>query len=131
TGTTWIPTTDLASGNWTWWVRIRNASGAAGPWSTASVLNTSGRTQLLTPTGSTSNRTPAFTWTAVSGATSYALQVNNITTGQNNIIREDALTATSFTPSTALPTGTYRAWVRALNSATAGAWSLVLEFEVV
>ncbi|MEZ6123256.1 MAG: choice-of-anchor Q domain-containing protein [Planctomycetaceae bacterium] len=130
TGTTWIPTADLLSGSWTWWVRIRNASGAAGPWSNTAELNTSGRTQLLTPTGSTSNRTPTFTWATVSGATSYALQVNNITTGENNIIRENALTTTSFTPSTALPTGTYRAWVRALNSTTAGAWSLVLEFEI-
>lgn len=130
TGTTWTPSPALTSGDWTWRIRSRNSSGATGPWSTASGFSTSGRTVLLAPGSTTSNRTPTFTWQSVTGATRYILQVDNLTTGADRVIREDNLTGTAFTPSAQLTPGTYRAWVRSISSASTAPWSLQLDFVV-
>ncbi|GAB5440971.1 MAG: hypothetical protein Fues2KO_13200 [Fuerstiella sp.] len=130
--TSWTPSTALATGPWHWWVRAKTASGAPGPWSARQTTDTSGRTTILSPSGSTSDRRPAVTWASVDGATHYMFQLDNLTTGQNNVIRENHVTDNLFIPSTELTPGSYRAWVRAVDGTNGvnAPWSFRAEFEV-
>jgi hypothetical protein len=91
-----------------------------------------GRPVMTAPSGAIVAQTPTFTWTNVSFAARYDLWVNNLSTGQSQVIRQENITATSFTASTSLPAGEYRTWVRAINSADqAGDWSVPLDFIIV
>ena len=63
----------------------------------------------------TTNTTPTIDWNDVQYASVYDLWVNNRTTGQSQIIRQSALTVSTFTPSTPLPLGEYSIEVRAAN----------------
>ncbi|MEZ6121955.1 MAG: peptidylprolyl isomerase [Planctomycetaceae bacterium] len=79
---------------------------------------------------------PTITWTAASGAESYDLWISKME-DQNpavvetaGVIRQNAITATSFTASSDLSTGIYRAWVRTRNGSTTGAWSTPFDFSV-
>jgi predicted phage tail protein len=83
----------------------------------------------LAPTGSTSNATPTFSWSAVNGAAVYDLCVQ---IGSTQVIRQQSLTTTSYTPSAALTKGSYRFWVRAINAkGDVGAWSAEADFTIV
>ncbi|MEZ6126307.1 MAG: choice-of-anchor Q domain-containing protein [Planctomycetaceae bacterium] len=129
TGTSFTPSAPLAAGEWTWTLRAVSISGP-GTWSAETAFTTNGKTQLLTPASSTADRTPTFSWQTVSGATGYMLQVDNRTTGAANVIRENSLTTNSFTPTTSLTPGNYRAWVRAVSSTATGPWSVQYDFTV-
>lgn len=73
---------------------------------------------------------PVFQWTAVSGAASYWLRSRSV--DSVNVIRQTALTATSYTSSTTLQAGAYRAWIRAVStSGEVSIWSRSIEFTVV
>jgi len=68
--------------------------------------------------------TPTFTWELVTGATSYQIQVDNDSNFSSPI--DNTVTATEWTPATALTSGAYYWRVTALNShGTPGAWSAV------
>ncbi|MDA1016240.1 MAG: hypothetical protein O3A00_17510, partial [Planctomycetota bacterium] len=64
---------------------------------------------------STTDTTPMIDWNDVQYATLYDLWVNNRTTGESQIIRQSALTVSTFTPSNPLPLGEYSIEVRAAN----------------
>ena len=129
-GTNWTPTVPLASGDWTWRIRPRSANGQTGIWSPSNSFSTSGRTTLLAPGGTISDRTPTFSWQGVTGANRYSLQVDNLTTGVSRIIREDNLTGTAFTSASPLTPGIYRVWVRAVSSSNVAPWSIEIDFVV-
>src|SRR5437867_225596 len=83
TGTCSItPATALANGAATWWIQTWNPSGY-GPWSDAlafSVISGGGlpgKATLVAPSGTIGTNLPAYTWSAVSGATYYLLYVND------------------------------------------------------
>lgn len=134
-GTSWTPSQDLATGNIRWWVR--DMASTSGGWSdvgNASIGagSVSSPTQVLSPTGSGTDTTPTFTWQAITGSSRYILHVQDLTTG-NVVIRKNQLTTTSFTPSTALASGNYRVWVKAIGSSgefTDGTWSTPVDFTV-
>lgn len=130
TGTSWRPTAALAAADWNWSIRPVNSLGNSGEWSPPLQFSTSGRTSLVTPAATTTDRTPLFSWLPVTGAIRYLLQVDNLTTGASQVIREDQLTQTSFTPATALTPGNYRVWVRAVSSSAVGPWSVQRDFTV-
>jgi len=89
------------------------------------------RPDVTGPTGAGIGPRPELTWTAVTGAAGYDLWVDNLTTGQRQVIRELNLTATSYTPSFDLTAGTYRVWVRAIAAnGPASAWSERFDFDV-
>ena len=129
TGTSYTPITALADGEWTWSIRPVNASGV-GTWSAETEFTTNGLTKLLTPGTLTTDTTPTFSWQPVTGVVAYSIQVDNQTTSTANVIREDGLVTTSFTPTTSLTSGTYRAWVRAISSTANGPWSTQFDFVV-
>ncbi|MEZ6059115.1 MAG: FG-GAP-like repeat-containing protein [Planctomycetaceae bacterium] len=130
TGTSFTLTIER-SGEFTWAVRGVDSSGAPGPWSLPVAFNTNARVTLLTPGDSTSDTTPAITWTAVPGAVRYVIQVNNLTTSTTKVIYDENVTEASFTPATPLPAGEYRVWIRAISSDTFGSWSRSLDFTIV
>src|SRR5262249_13698519 len=68
------------------------------------------------PSSPTANVTPTFTWTTSAGAVRFDLWVNNLTTGQTQVIRQPLFT-NSFTPTVAagLKAGSYVAWVEAFD----------------
>jgi hypothetical protein len=86
---------------------------------------------VLSPSGTTGNTTPTITWRVVDGAARYDLWVDQLG-GQSQIIREQNLTTTSFTPTTPLAcTGNYRIWVRAISTTDEDSdWSIPLDFTI-
>lgn len=83
----------------------------------------------ITAPGDGFERRPTFTFTESAGATHYELWVNRVG-GPAAIIREQTLTATSFTPDQDLPTGDYVVWVRAYNGQASAAWSAASFFSI-
>jgi hypothetical protein len=130
TNLTWTPATDLPAGEWTWSIRPQTTSGP-GAWSAPRSFNTSGQTRITRPLDTTTDTRPLFRWLTVAGATRYIIQVDNLTTGATSVIRENNLTDTTFLPATDLTLGSYRVWIRALNSNSAGLWSRQVDFEIV
>ncbi len=128
----------LPQGSYLAWVRAANGNNEFSPWSagysfTVDVLPP-GTPKMLGPTGPVVNLTittsnPTFKWTAVDRAVKYDLWVNNVTTGQFQIIREKNIIGTEYLALNNLPQGNYRAWVRGINSANeVGEWSTVYVF---
>ncbi len=128
-------------GNYVAWIRAANGNGEYSPWSTGlrftvDILPPS--TPVMTgPVGATgtpkliTTLNPTFTWTAAARAVRYELWVNNMTTGQFQIIRRSDITTTSFTSLTNLTQGAYRSWVRGINSAgEVGEWSPMFTFTI-
>ncbi|MEO2016523.1 MAG: S8 family serine peptidase [Fuerstiella sp.] len=128
---TFWQTPDLGAEEWQWWVRSVDAAGIAGTWSDAATIDTSGRAIGLSPL-TTASSTPTFLWTAVFGADRYILQVDNLTTGTAQVIRDGALSTAHYTPNTALAAGSYRFWVKALSNTNpiAGFWSIGIDFTI-
>ncbi|MEZ6123936.1 MAG: hypothetical protein R3C49_12255 [Planctomycetaceae bacterium] len=131
-GTSWNPAADLPAGTIRWWIRA--TAPAATSWSApgTAVITGSDRSSVLTPMGSLTDTTPTFSWSSVSGSTRYILHVQNLTTG-SVVIREDNLTDTSYTPTTALTSGSYRVWVKAIGPSgnfTDGFWSAPVDFSI-
>ncbi|MCA9058287.1 MAG: hypothetical protein KDA85_07295, partial [Planctomycetaceae bacterium] len=134
------PTSTLPQGRYVAWVRAINANGEAGAWSPGysfdvdlEVPTTPTITGPVGTNGSLTipNADPIFTWTAADRAARYDLWVNNVTTGQVQIIRNQNITSTSFQSADFLPQGTYRVWVRAINAADeVGAWSKGYTFTI-
>ena len=130
TATNWTPSSDLPAGNYRWWSIAANAN-YRGQWSKPVDFYVGGRTELLAPTGSGNDTTPTFNWKPVTGAASYQLWVDRADTYVSAIINIGGLTATTYTPTTALPLGNYRAWVRAVSTTgVVSDWSEVLTFSI-
>ncbi len=130
TATNWTPSSDLPAGNYRWWTIASNAN-YRGQWSKPMDFSVGGRTELLTPTDPGNDTTPTFAWKPVTGAASYQLWVDRADTYVSAIINVSGLTATTYTPTTALPLGTYRAWVRAVSTTgEISGWSEALTFSI-
>jgi hypothetical protein len=138
TQTFFDPTTVFTQGSYVAWVRGFNGSDEAGPWSPAlrfavDILPPS-RPQMTGPIGVNGSRVvntlnPTYSWTAAERAERYELYVNNITTGEFQVIRRSDITGLSFTSLVSQKQGEIRAWVRGINSAgEAGEWASVLSF---
>jgi len=138
--TTYFDPPALPQGSYVAWVRAANGNNEFSPWSlphafTVDVLPPTVPT-MTGPVGANASQTvtttnPTFTWTAAERAVQYDLWVNNVTTGQVQIIRQQNLTDTKYVALNNLPQGNYRAWVRGINSANeVGNWSTVFIFTI-
>ena len=128
TGTTWTPAAPLSNGILRWWVRGYSGGGTPGAWSDRVDIDIGGRPVMQTPTGTGSDASPEFTWTAVAGATLYDLYVSRLDV-PGLAFREDSLTTNSF-DARILPDGDYRVWVRAFDGTSFGPWSVPINFTV-
>ena len=135
TTTTFTPTDNMQQGTYRTWVRAANDLGEYGPWSASADFTVEIPTPeppvITGPSGIVSTSPPTFTWEAVQYATTYDIYVNSLTTGQSQVLRVTDATGTSHTPDTVLPNGTYRVWIRAVNSAQeASNWSASSDFTI-
>lgn len=112
-----------------WWVRARSAQGVFSLWSGPRDFIAGGQTTVLTPTGTSSNRTPLITWQAVEGAVRYELLLRRDDVTPVVLNKKDILT-NSFTPA-ALAAGSYRVWIRAINAnGVLTTWSATQTFTI-
>jgi predicted phage tail protein len=128
----------MPQGSFVAWVRAANGNSEFSPWSTGYSFTVDmlppSTPKMIGPTGPNGSLTittanPTFKWTAADRAAKYDLWVNNVTTGQSQIIREQNLTGTQYVALTNLTQGNYRAFVRAINSANeVGEWSSTYSF---
>jgi len=81
------------------------------------VLTSNGNLPVIVlPTTATSNNEPEFRWIGVPSAATYTLQINNITTGQQNAVNVSGVTNSWYQTTSELPLGTYEARVQAFDS---------------
>lgn len=131
----------LPQGQYRSWVRGINSANEPGPWSTtyAFVIDepVPGTTQLTSPVVPTSGiintAMPRLTWAAVSGAATYQVRIDNLTTSTPQVVFVSGLTSTEYTLTRdqRLGENRYSAMVRAVNqSGEVGAWSTALQFRV-
>ena len=132
TGTRFTPTADLGIGVFTVRVRAVSASGASSSYSVERKVRISTPVVFENVTRFQSTANPGLTWKQLPGAVKYDLWINNLTTGQQQVVREINLTARSWTSPTSLPMGGYRAWVRGIDAAQIpAAWSNGVDFYVL
>lgn len=132
TGLSWTVPADLVDGTYQWWVSGVSQDGnkSAAPQKISFFVG--GRPTVLAPVGNTSNAKPSFTWTSVIQAATYEIWVNRVDVPTSAIIHVSGLTSNQFTPATALPTGTYRVWVRAVSTTgETSVWSAPVNFAIV
>lgn len=131
TQTFWQPEIDLVGPTIRWWIRPDNSPGNRG-WSTAGDLRIDGRTEILAVTPAANGGAGfTFQWSSVALIGRYILHVQR-SDGSEVVIREDDVIDTSFLSST-LSTGSYRAWVKAIDSSdsfASGRWSEAFDFSV-
>jgi hypothetical protein len=136
-GTSWTSSTPLAQGDtYEWWVQAVSSSGATSLWTPGQKFAV---VPLATPvpagpSGSNNPTTPTFSWSAVAQADHYDVWVNDVTTGQGQVLRNTDVVGTSWTPSTSLAQGdTYLWWVEAIASSNLGTtsnWSAAQQFAI-
>lgn len=115
-GNSWTAPANLTAGIWRLSVRVKDSNGNFGSWSTRTGEVSIGQLRSrITAPGASASTTPLFDWTAVDGADTYVLYVED--EAGNVIIREDHLTTTSYAVVAPLEVGSYRFWVRAINAA--------------
>jgi hypothetical protein len=137
TGTTFTPASALTLGDsYQWAVRAFNSQAVAGAWSAGLAFTVAGPVPSVptpvAPTGTIQSTTPTFSWTAAANAAYYDVSVNDTTTGQKQVLRNQHVNGTSLTLTTPLVAGHgYQWWVRAFNSANvAGSWSAAVSFSI-
>jgi bacillolysin len=130
------PSTNLSAGSHTWWIQTWNSAGY-GPWSNGMTFTVSppGAATLVSPTGTTGDNTPTYTWNEVSGATWYYLWVdgpsgNVIKTWYSSAQANCNGSTCSVTPSTILSNGAHTWWIQTWNSVGYGPWSNRMDFSV-
>lgn len=126
--TEFTPPVDLPSATYEVLVRGIFANNVLGDWSEPVTFDIAPRLRAVT--GGASSRTPQFAWTGVSGSSRYDLWVNDLTTGERQVIRNTRLTGNMFVSSTELAPGDYRAFLRAFSDEGAGPWSPSIDFTV-
>ncbi len=117
-GTSFVPETALTPGHrYLWTVRAVSESGMSGDWArhAAFTVGMDARPQIVGPQGTVDDGTPTFEWEEVPTADHYEIWVNDLTTGERNVIRETNINGTTFTPATPLEAGHRYIWtVRAV-----------------
>ncbi|HJR79462.1 MAG TPA: hypothetical protein VJ821_05270 [Anaerolineales bacterium] len=99
--------------------------------------NLPGKASLITPSGTISSFSPAYTWNKVNAATWYYLWISKIngdgsvTTVHNKWYESSVVCGSStcsITPAVTLGSGNYRWWIQTWNSFGYGPWSDAMNF---
>lgn len=127
----------LENGNYTAWVRSFNTAGEPSPWSNGVNFEVDvpipARPQITQVIENGSR--PTIQWGTTGEDfppnSTFHLWVNNLTTGQSQVIQERELTSTSYTPDFDLAQGRYAAWVQVMTPiGIRSSWSARYDFEV-
>ncbi|MCP4784404.1 MAG: hypothetical protein GY878_12710, partial [Fuerstiella sp.] len=126
--TSFVPQTNLAIGDWKWWVRAVDGNSDKGEWSAEASVHVGGRPTVLAPMGSINTAAVTIRWTPVDGAGRYILLLETL--AGVSVFRDNNLTATEHTLD--VSPGEYRIWVKAISAADnfSGFWSRPVEFSV-
>ncbi|NDJ63234.1 MAG: matrixin family metalloprotease [Chloroflexi bacterium] len=136
-------TSDLASGDYRWWVLTWSPFGGFGPWSSEANFTMTVPPAAANPTapiGTTSDTQPTFRWDRVNEATWYLIWLSDVT-GAGQYVTDEWFDQTAIcagsecaTPATGVtltPGNTYSWWVRTWNpSGGFGDWSSATVFGV-
>jgi Ca2+-binding RTX toxin-like protein len=127
----WTPSADLPIAAYRIWVRAIDANGLAAPWSSAANFQVAPAVVVSTDAIQTTSR-PSIAWSPLAGAVRYDVWINNLTTGQSQVVRDQNVTTPGWTPSADLPISAYRIWVRAIDVSGRGTpWSAGADFRIV
>ena len=132
----YIPAQQIGVGRYRFWVRAYDDLEQPGFWSQGRDFRVVTRPEITSPANQSvaaSSTFPEISWTTVVDTDRYELWINNVTTGESQVIYETNLQTTSFASAPAsLPGGTYQAWTRAIGpDGTAGLWSNPTTFTVL
>ncbi|MEO1993791.1 MAG: proprotein convertase P-domain-containing protein, partial [Planctomycetaceae bacterium] len=131
---------ELPAGNYRVWVQAQNDLDQSSSWSTPvdfAIVSDVPVPAVPVATGPInglylSDRRPAFSWTVDANTFESDLWVRNLTTAQDQIIRDEHVVGNSFTPTTDLPDGDYYFWVRNYNAeGERSSWSAGDAFTIV
>jgi hypothetical protein len=136
------PNLSLTNGDYSWWIATWNNNGH-GPWSSGMNFTITGTknppaaTSLISPYGRITNRTPKYTWKAVSNSSWYYLWINKGPKKKfakwykaSSVGCGNGTGSCSITPSTSLFNGDHTWWIRTWNSNGYGPWSISMNFNV-
>ena len=132
TNTSWTPDSPIGIGQYRFWARGRTSGGSVSPWSVPVTVRVNTPVSLSTMSLLQNSSTPTVSWTALTGAATYEIWLADVTNSNPSLIRESVGSVTSWKPSVALPIGSYRVWVRGIDSkGVAARWSTSSIFVVV
>ena len=115
----WAPTTSLPSGDYAWRVQRDDADNRPGPWSDARTFTLLAAAPSLTAPANAATvaaNTLLFTWTAVSGAVQYRIEIA-ATCAFSPVTASQVTVMTAWAPITAYANGSYCWRVKALDAA--------------
>ena len=122
---------DLQIGTYRVWVRVISEQQDKSSWSVPLTIRITAPPAINTPARLQPTARPTLSWQSVPGAANYEIWIDNRSTGQNQFVRYSNLATNSFTPSSDLPFGDYRFWVRAFDQdGLATAWATAMDFAV-
>jgi hypothetical protein len=136
TTTEFTPSVGLPEGSYQFWVRATGDGGQMGRWSSAMNFTVSQQAAPEQVTWSDnwldiSADKITFHWNAADRATHYDVWVDNLSTGEQQYFRFQQVSDTSVRVTrSAVTTGDYRIWVRAINAAGPGRWSVHRDAEL-
>lgn len=124
-----ITVSDFAIGQYGIWVRSRNLAGHLTGWSPLGIVYVNLAVQNVGVSADDLTANPALTWGALAGAVRYDVWVDNLTTGQTQVIRNTNVPTNTLTLG-ALTPGSYRAYVRGFDARNLQqGWSAPFNFE--
>lgn len=125
----YTPPSALGLGRYRVWVRARSAAGLTSNWSAARDFRITTAPVLNQSASPDYSGTPLITWSALPGAAKYDIWINNTSTGQSQVLRNQNLTTTSYQVPTNLGLGVHTVWLRGIDAAgNAGSWSSAMQF---
>lgn len=116
-GTSWTPPAELDAGGYRYWVRGFDADGNATSWSSANTFEI--RPTLVGPLNGAFTAQPTFEWEPVPFATGYTLFLRS--DSGDEVISN--IQGNTYTPSTDLPAGLVRWWIRPSDSVANLGWT--------
>ncbi|MFM8476559.1 MAG: hypothetical protein ACKOEO_12280 [Planctomycetaceae bacterium] len=127
---TFTPTASFTAANYRWWVQAIGADGRRTAWSKPTDFNVPVPT-IVAPRGAINTNLPNFVWRGVTEYVRYDLWVDNLTTGQKQVLRLQNLTGTSYQTVLPFENGTFRAWLRAFDKDNnVSQWSASADFSI-
>ncbi|MCA9062517.1 MAG: hypothetical protein KDA96_05645 [Planctomycetaceae bacterium] len=127
----YTPTEPLGIGRYAIWLRSQDAVGDWSAWSPQSVFRVNTPVTIHAMDRFQSVSRPTISWDELPGAFRYDLWVDNISADVSQFVREQNLTATTWTAPTDWPVGRYRIWVQAYDGGNVhNRWSQFTEIVV-
>lgn len=111
------PENALPAGQYVAWVRAIGAGEQPSPWSSPQSFQVTSERPFLSGSLPTFDRTPTWSWSGISGTSSYDLKIERLgTSGYEDLALHRGLTFLQFTPTKDLQDGDYRIRYRSVNA---------------